>query len=163
MRRALRDLSMASATWTLYCFGTLAWKWTWLPPKPKVPNSKPHASNSRNAAVQVSMCDCLRKQLYLHFVGNIIVIQLFRVSRAARPTTLKLSLVKVFIRYLHSLKGAAFGGAPTMVLTQSIENLTVLPASHPQVFVELSPEVLPAGQKEIQARDPTFLFIPDHR
>jgi len=80
MRIAERDLSMISAIVTEYFLGRFTWKWTWLPANPNVPNSKPAVSSSRNAAVQVSMCDCLRKQLYLYLVTNIKVTQLFLVS-----------------------------------------------------------------------------------
>src|SRR3989338_3282860 len=48
------------------------------------------------------MCDCLRKQLYLHFVGNIIVIQLLRVSPAARAKGLLPKLTLLFSNILFS-------------------------------------------------------------
>ena len=80
MRIAERDLSMVSAVCTEYLFGTSTWKCTWFPANPIVPNAKPKASSSWNAAVQVSIWDCLRKQLYLYLVTNMHVMMLFLVS-----------------------------------------------------------------------------------
>src|SRR3990167_4440692 len=94
------------------------------------------------------MCDCFRKQLYLHFVGNIIVTQLLRVSRTPRPKPLKLTLPERSIIITSIVpKAPPKGGAPTMASFEAIENLTILPAFHPRVFVELSPGVFPAGEK----------------
>ena len=100
MRFADRDLSMPSASAMEYFFGTLHRKCAWLPPNPNVPNSKPRLSSSLNAAVQVSMCDCFLKQLYLHLVTNIIVTQLLRVSR---PICLKLPLFEFTFVMLGSI------------------------------------------------------------
>jgi len=89
----LLDFSMISATITLYCFGMFVWKCTWFPAKPISLNSNFCTSNSLNASTHVLMCDCFLKQLYLHFVTNIIVTQLFLVSSCF----LELTLLKSFI------------------------------------------------------------------
>ena len=101
IRFADLDFKIISASSREYLLGMFTWKWTWLPPKPNSPNSKPNCSHSLKESRHVSMCACFLKHIYLLWVTNIMVTQLFRVSP---EIFLELTLVvffKIFTFLLH--------------------------------------------------------------